>query len=101
MDGKTKYKINRFRIMRHKNRPLMYRFLDFVDEFIRLIFSDNACRAFLVTHNDLADNLAAVLYCEVFTREFEEFERNYVNIDNTFNINMDEFRAYKYRMTKV
>ena len=66
------------RSAKHKDKPEMYRFLDYVDELVKIIFKEKACRAFQVSRKDLADNLAGLLYCESFTQELNEFEEKYI-----------------------
>jgi hypothetical protein len=49
----------------------------------------------------LADHLAGLLYYEAFSHELVEFEQKYVNEENSYNINIEEFNNYKRRMRKV
>jgi hypothetical protein len=101
MEGKTRYKKERKNIQKHKNKPVLYRFLDYCDEFIVKIFNEKACNVFCVTHQDLSNHLAGLLYYEAFSHELVNYEQKFINEANTYNINLGEFNNYKRRMRIV
>ena len=81
MERKTKYKNERKNIKRRhpkQSQPEFYRFLDYVDQLVKILFTEKVCRVFNVSNQDIADHLAGLLYCKSFTQELKEYKEKYI-----------------------
>ena len=77
MDRKTHYKRERI-LMKKRKKYEMYRFLDYVDEHVRALFTHKTCKVFRVTHEELADSLVGLLYLESFSADLTNFEEKHI-----------------------
>ena len=58
--------------------PKLYKFIEFVDQLVKQMFSEKHCKVLQTTTKDIADHLGGLLYKEIFSDEIKEYEERFI-----------------------
>ena len=55
-------------------KPKLYKFIEYVDQIVRQMFSEKHCKVLKTSVKDIADHLGGLLYKEIYSDEIKEYE---------------------------